>query len=124
MEVAEVHQGMSHGSEISFGSLDLEYFPITLFCAGKLIHQRAGIAKVSERSRECLWIGGSSIISDGRFPCRTSLEQITAMEKDPGAMFMILSHEIMKCYLVKCETQERTMSDARWERRFTRYVYC
>lgn len=97
MEVAEVHQGVSHGGEIPFGSLDLKYFPITLFCAGKLIRQRVGIAKVSERSRERLWIVGSSIISDGRFPCRTSLEQITAMEEDPGPMFMILAHKIIEC---------------------------
>ena len=89
---------MSDGGEVFLGPLNLEHFPIALFRAEQVVHQRAGIAKVSERSRECLWIGGSSIISDGRFPCRTSLEQITAMEKDPGAMFMILTHEIVKCY--------------------------
>jgi len=81
---------MGHGREVVLGSLDLENFSIAVFCAGKLIHECAGIAEVSERSRERLLIGGSSIISYRRFPGSASLDQISPMEKNPGPMFIVV----------------------------------
>jgi len=81
---------MGHGREILLGSLDLENFSIAVFCAGKLIHERAGIAEVSERSRERLLINGTSIIRHRCFPRSASLNEISAMKKNPSPMFIVV----------------------------------
>ena len=87
---------MGHGREILLGSLDLENFSITLFCTGKLIHERAGIAEVAERSRERLVIVGGPVINNGCLPGGASLDQITTMEKNPGTMFVVIRHGIRR----------------------------
>src|SRR5574337_11236 len=92
MEVAEVDQGMGHGGEIALDSLDLEHFPIALFRTWKIVHECTSVAKVPKRIRQRLLIAGSPIIGHSRLPGRTSLDQIAAMEKNPGAMFMIVGH--------------------------------
>jgi hypothetical protein len=39
MQVAEVDEGMSHGSEIALGPLDLEHLSIALFRSCELVHE-------------------------------------------------------------------------------------
>jgi hypothetical protein len=48
-QVAEVDQGMGNGGEIALGPLNLKHLPITLFCAWKIVHECAGVAKVPKR---------------------------------------------------------------------------
>jgi hypothetical protein len=90
MQVPQVDQGMGHGCEITLGPLNIEDLSIALFGVEKVVHERTGIAEVSERSRERLLIGGSSIISYRRFPGSASLSEISTMEKNPGPMFIVI----------------------------------
>lgn len=92
MQVAEVDQGMSHGGEIALRPLDLENLPIALFCARKIVHERAGVAKVPKRIRQRLLIAGSPIVGHSRFPGSVRLNQVAAMEKNPSPMFMVVGH--------------------------------
>jgi hypothetical protein len=83
---------MGHGREITLGPLNIEDLSIALFGVEKVVHQGAGIAEVPERSRQCLLVGGKSIISYRRFPGSASLNEISAMEKNPGSMFIVIRH--------------------------------
>ena len=98
MQVTEVDQGMGYGGEIALGPLDLEHLAIALFRAWKIVHECAGITEVPKGVRQRLLIIGSPIIGDCRFPGRASLNEISAMEENPCAMFVVVRHEIVNRY--------------------------
>jgi hypothetical protein len=46
------------------------------------------------------------------------------MEKDARSMFVLISHHLRETLFAKREAQDWTTSEASYERRFTRGVFC
>ena len=102
VEVAEVHECMGDGLLIPLRALDREDFPVAGFRLIEIAREGADVAQVAERVGELALVCAQAIICEGLFVGRFGLGELAAMEKDAGAMFVIVGHFFVKrcSYLV------------------------
>jgi len=90
VEVAEIDQCMGDGLPIRFRPLNAENLAVALFRAVEIVHECAGIAEIAQGVGEFPLVTGGAIVGHRRFPGRTGMDQIAAMEKNPCPVFMVV----------------------------------
>jgi hypothetical protein len=94
VQVAEVHEGMGDGVLIAFRALDGQHFPVAGFSMIQVARKGVDIAQIAERIGEGDVVIGHPIVCDCLFVGGFGLRELTAVEKNSCAMFVVISHEL------------------------------
>ena len=94
VKIAKIHQRVGDGVLIPFRALDREHFPVAGFCVIQVARKCADVAKIAKRIGEGAVILGQAIIHDRLFVRGFSLGQLSTVEKNSCAMFVVIRHEL------------------------------
>lgn len=91
-EIAEIDQRVGDGVLIAFCSLDGQDFAVTSLRTVEVVHHRAGVSQIAQRVGKRASVAVGAVFRHRRFPGLARITQLSAMEKNPRPMCVIIVH--------------------------------
>jgi hypothetical protein len=85
---------VGHSVVVAFRALDGQYFPITVLGCLEITGKSTAITQIAQGRGEFTLVSGNAVIGYGRFPGRSCLESIAAVEIDASPVFVLIGHDI------------------------------